>query len=405
MPDPAPAPVQHSGQSSTRSSEIRALTGLRGVAALFVVLYHATGYFRFPDPWQHYIRHGYISVDLFFVLSGFVMAMTYGKLFDGAFQWPSFRKFILMRVARVWPLFALMTILTALLIPTVLGKRYYYEDVLHGLIPNLTMTQAWGLANSIVRPSWSISTEWAAYLVFPLLVMAGLKGTWRRALLWGALAVGALALVAYGPLWFGQTARRSGPLDIAASYAAGTMLRCLLSFFIGMVAYRFRALVPSRAAVLILCAALLLIAWRPSDVLLVGLFALLIMSLSNDEGPVAAVLSWKPVYLSGVWSYAIYLIHDVVLFGVFRTLPKYGLTLPGERAHWLMAAIAFTVALSALAHYGFEKPSRNALRALIGRLSAKKPDLRAVPASVATTTEGPAETLEALPVSAAERRH
>lgn len=401
MPDPAPAPA--------RTSEIRALTGLRGIAALFVVLYHATGYFRFPDPWQHYVRHGYISVDLFFVLSGFVMAMTYGRLFDTGFQWASFRKFILLRVARVWPLFALMTLMTAALIPTVLGKRYYYEDVWHGLIPNLTMTQAWGLANSIVRPSWSISTEWAAYLVFPVLVVGALKGSWRRALLWGALAAGLLGLVAYGPLWFGQAARRTGPLDIAASYATGTMLRCLLSFFIGMVAYRFRTLIPSRAALLILCAALLLIIWRPSDLLLVGLFAALIMALSADEGPVARALSATPVYLTGAWSYAIYLIHDVVLFAVFRTLPGYGLALPGERVHWLWMGIALTLGLSALAHYAFEKPSRKALRDLISRLSTRRTPLRPVTlsplAGSVPTTEGPAESPESLPVSAAESRH
>jgi peptidoglycan/LPS O-acetylase OafA/YrhL len=391
---------------AARSSEIRALTGLRGVAALFVVLYHATGYFRFPDPWQHYVRHGYISVDLFFVLSGFVMAMTYGKLFDTGFQWANFRKFILMRVARVWPLFALMTLITAALIPTVLGERYYYEDVWHGLLPNLTMTQAWGLANSIVRPSWSISTEWAAYLVFPLLVIGALKGSWQRALVWAALAVGLLALVAHGPLWFGQTVRRSGPLDIAASYASGTMLRCLLSFFVGMVAYRFRAVVPTRTAILFVVVSLLLIAWRPSDLILVGLFAGLIMALSDDEGPVAKALSWRPVYLSGVWSYAIYLIHDVVLFGIFRTLPKFGLALPGERVHWLWAAIGVTVALGALAHYGFEKPSRDVLRRLIGRWTARKPELHAVTgdlsAEPAPTTTGPVTPRAELPVSAAK---
>ncbi|ESQ80091.1 acyltransferase [Asticcacaulis sp. YBE204] len=375
--------------TAAKSGEIRALTGLRGVAALYVVLYHATGYFRFPEPWQHYVKHGYIAVDLFFVLSGFVMAMTYGRMFEGRFEPRAFGKFILLRVARVWPLFALMTVITALLIPTVLGTRYYFEDLARAILPNLTMTQAWGLANSIVRPSWSISTEWAAYLLFPLMVVAALRWSWQKALIAAAVAAGLLALVAYGPLWFGQAARRTGPLDIAASYATGTMLRCLLSFFIGMVAFRFRALIPSRAALLILGVSLLLLAWRPSDLILVGLFALLVMALSTDEGPVAKALGSGAAYKLGLWSYAIYLIHDVVLFAVYRTLPKFGLALPGERIHWLWASIAVTIALSALAHYGFEKPSRNGLRAVIGRKKAP-------------TTKGQVESLGSLPVSAAE---
>ena len=71
-------------------SEIRSLTGLRGVAAVLVLFYHAMSRGTGFQPLDRIIHHGYISVDLFFVLSGFVMAMTYGSgVVRGAVWQPS----------------------------------------------------------------------------------------------------------------------------------------------------------------------------------------------------------------------------------------------------------------------------------------------------------------------------
>jgi peptidoglycan/LPS O-acetylase OafA/YrhL len=346
----------------SKSNEVLSLTGLRGVAAIYVVLYHATGYLSFPGGMQGFIKHGYISVDLFFVLSGFVMAMTYGRMFaqtsETSFDLKTFKTFIILRLARVWPLFALMTLITAALIPTVLGKAYYHEDLGRALMSNFTMTQTWGMSNSIVRPSWSISTEWAAYLLFPVLVMGALNRSRVIAFLSLTIAILSLSLIAYGPLWFGQGLRRVGPLDLASSYAVATHIRCLGAFVIGMVAFRFRHWVPSRAAPLIGILIFGLLFWRASDVILVGLFGLLIMSLSADKGVIAKALSHPIVYSLGLWSYAIYLIHDLILFLVFKTFA--GLNLGAYQA--LGLAVLVTIGLSALAYYGFEKPTRAYLR-------------------------------------------
>ena len=86
------------------AADIRALTGVRGVAAAVIVLYHfgdvqlSTGgtasYFRIP--------FGYLPVDLFFMLSGFVMALTYRDAFDSGGM-KTFATFMLKRVARLYP--------------------------------------------------------------------------------------------------------------------------------------------------------------------------------------------------------------------------------------------------------------------------------------------------------------
>lgn len=119
-------------------AEIKALTGLRGVAAIYVVAYHMTGHWKQP-PWlTTFIKHGYLSVDLFFILSGFVMALTYGGLFIDRFRWSDYRRFLLVRLARVYPLYLLMTLITLILILTLLGKTYYREDLVRAILPNLS---------------------------------------------------------------------------------------------------------------------------------------------------------------------------------------------------------------------------------------------------------------------------
>ena len=87
-----------------KSREIRALTGLRGIAALYVVFFHANGLHAFPSVVRPFVSHGYMAVDLFFILSGFVMAMTYGGLFENGFNFNNFKTFLLLRLARIYPL-------------------------------------------------------------------------------------------------------------------------------------------------------------------------------------------------------------------------------------------------------------------------------------------------------------
>jgi peptidoglycan/LPS O-acetylase OafA/YrhL len=202
-----------------KSREIRALTGLRGIAALYVVFFHANGLHAFPAAIRPFVSHGYIAVDLFFILSGFVMAMTYGGLFENGFSFAAFRKFLLLRLARIYPLYILMTVITAVMITTVLSGTYRFDDnVLRALPYNITMTHVWGLAYSIVPPSWSISTEWAAYLLFPVCVLVAMWLPRRYALLGVVAAFGILLSVAYGPQWMTHHAHRGiGKLDVVHS--------------------------------------------------------------------------------------------------------------------------------------------------------------------------------------------
>ena len=367
------APARTIPASTAPKGEIRALTGLRGIAALYVVFFHANGQYRMPDLIRPFIRHGYMAVDLFFILSGFVMAMTYAGLFEKGFCFKSFKQFLLLRLARIYPLFALMTVLTAILIATVLSKTYSFDHLGTALLFNFTLTHVWGFANSVVPPSWSISTEWAAYLLFPAGVFIGLRLPRRWSLLGLFVSFAVLAVIAYGPAWIAQTEmrHRHGPLDIASSYAIGTTLRCLASFYIGLVAYRFRDVIPARGAGVFFLLIIGLLCLKDTDLLLIPAFALLIMSLSTDEGWVARLLQNRVCYWLGIISYALYLIHDLVLRIVFKAIPAAGFHYPMLTA--LIASIVISLALATLSHYGYEKPSRKIFRNMVGRWFGSHP--------------------------------
>lgn len=375
QPVSAPAAEPISDQTTApvaKTSEIKALTGLRGIAALYVVLFHANGLVALPMQIRPFIRHGYIAVDLFFILSGFVMAMTYGHMFKDGFNFSNFKRFLMLRLARIYPLYILVTLVTALMITTVLSETYHFaDDVLRALPYNISMTHVWGLAYSIVPPSWSISAEWAAYLLFPPGAWLAMCGQRRFALLGAVAAFGLLIYIAFGPYWLTLTHKFAGQINVVHSYAPGTTLRCLASFYLGLVAFRFRDLVPARAAAVMAPLALGLLWFRSTDLGLVVVFTLLIMALSYDTGAVARMLQTRIIYWLGVISFALYLVHDLVQKIVFHSFPAWGIGAGIPGLAWLAISLAMCLGIAALAHYGYEKPSRRWARNLISQVESR----------------------------------
>lgn len=156
--------------------QVDALTGLRGIAAWLVVFYHVRESFApsLPAAVTAVFAKGYLAVDLFFVLSGFVLWMTWGHRFatEGLRAAPDFWR---KRVARVWPLHAVVLTATVgfALVITATGRplpaAYRWDELpLHYLL-----VQNWGFTKALAwnDPSWSISTELAAYLLFPVIAI------------------------------------------------------------------------------------------------------------------------------------------------------------------------------------------------------------------------------------------
>ncbi len=369
------------GSRGFGQGEIRCLTGLRGVAATLVMLYHFTlGMPAGTVPMQTFLQNGYLWVDLFFVLSGFVMAYAQAPLFASGYRLRAHAGFLLTRIARIYPLYAVVILESACL----MAWRTPQLDVAgfgRTLLLNLGLVQAWGLAPSLEGAAWSISTEWGAYLLFPLLLAATVLGSRRLAVVAGAaalLAIGAIAL-APGPFSYpGQG--RSGPLDVYSPATAVPLVRCIAEFSLGLLAFRVARRLsagPQRragaVALLTLAAILAALSQAGWDVLVVALFAVLLVALAPQRGVVGRVLGASAPYRLGQWSYSIYLIHDKFSHpaGTLQAWLAGQVPLPSVVAAVLMSLTV--IACAAVSFFVIERPVRNWLLPFVRRWATRPP--------------------------------
>jgi len=351
------------------------LTEARGLAAWLIVLYHA----RLSMPWLpapvlHGLAKGYLAVDFFFLLSGFVLYLSSHGAFarDGLRATPDFLR---RRLARIYPLYATMLAAMAAfaLLLTLTGRdttAYPWRDLpLH-----LLMMQNWGLISGLFWnvPGWSISTEFAANLLFPLAVTALPPArAGRGLLLLGLLATGAVlaaALRAMGAETLGQDIAHTG------------LIRCLCEFWAGCLicALWLRgAEKPARGPVLLALALLLggLAAWAgraDSEIWAFPLAtgaALYLMAEASRRLPSPA-RPLRPLLAAlrrlGDISYATYLGH-YLLFVLFKLLfVRDAANIPPLS---MAGYCALLLALSELLYRGVEQPGR---RWMAARLTPRR---------------------------------
>lgn len=304
------------GADPRSPAQLDALTGLRGIAAWFVVLYHArlmlTGIL--PGEAIGFMGKGYLAVDLFFMLSGFVMWYNYAPKFRalGLAETPAF---LWRRMARIWPLHAVILAAMAgfalVLVATGRGITSYpfAELPLH-----LTLTQNWGFTSALSwnHPAWSISTELAAYLVFPLAVCAVRWENWRSAALLALIG----ALLAALHLVFAL----NDYAELGDAIPRLGLPRCLLEFAIGNLACILWQRWRNRPGIAPACAiaasaALGLGTWLgwAETAFIPFVFAAGLMALALDRGAVAGLLGAAVPRWLGEISYSTYLAHFFLL--------------------------------------------------------------------------------------------
>lgn len=363
-------------QNGTRPRELPGLTPLRGVAALWVVFYHFSAEYL-PQlntkDFSHIIPKGYLAVDLFFLLSGFVLAHVYGGGLECGRQC-RFLPFIRARLARVYPLH-LFVLIVFVSLTLAIGLLHHqpgrlYEPIpltgersLMALIANLFMLQGVRAgALSWNYPAWSISTEFMAYLAFPLLLplvwRAGTKVRLGLAvLLLGALAGFSYATGDYFNQWDGAIA----------------VLRCLDEFLMGCVAYvtlgrnAGRIFANDWIAFATLGLLLLLLQSDGPDIAAVLLFAPLIVATVANDGLYGRMLNARPLIWLGEISYSLYLVQDLVKYATTHVLAAAGLhhrsqlSLPASAA-LCAAMLVICLAVSTLTHRLVEQPARRRLK-------------------------------------------
>ena len=335
-----------------KGGHLPALTGLRFLLALWVILHHLTGSGaaldpiarQLPGPIYALIRGGYLAVATFFVLSGFVLARSHGL---GVWRPERLRRYAVARFARIYPVYALSLAMVA---PFVIADRTPGKP---GLIANYgLLLQGWTghLPVGWNTPAWSLSCEVFFYICFPfaVLLLRRVHPAW--------LATGACFLTRM--LFLAGVRDDWKPLVHFADFVMGIAAASLYESLGGM-----RKRIPGYWLYVpgaVLGAAV--IAWP--NLLPVGLDlnsalrplnAMLLVGFALGTGAVARVLSSAPAVFLGKSSYAMYILHIPLLWWVKRWLP-----------HLPAAAYLGTVILVSAAVYRFfEEPANRYLRARI----------------------------------------
>ena len=378
------------------ASTLPALTGLRFVAVLCVVVYHfgtvrvaSAGLFGvLQSVGQRLSTYGLLGVNCFFILSGFVLAYRYIDVM-GTLR-GSRRAFWGARFARVYPLYAVALLLGC-------GPLLWYHDAATqrlmrlAFLPSAALLQAWvpALSTAWNPPGWSLSVEAFFYLCFPLLVVP--IGRLRSRQLVGLVAAS----------WTTMLLAPSALLMLlpAAAHAPGSYWEQIVSyepvlrlpeFMLGVALGRLWVLrgEPRRTTGgrphfypppwLVGLGLVTLLAYAPRlpfvllhDGLGDPLFAALIWSLARGKGQLAGLLSRPGTVLLGEASYGVYLLHWPLWMWLqhLGAVPAAPFALP-----YFAAYLVLTVALSLLSLRLVEMPARRALRqAFTGRSCAHRP--------------------------------
>jgi len=356
--------------------DLKPLTSLRFIAAFWVLLYHFKDHLGLGMGQFGLVADGYLGVDLFFTLSGFILAHVYLTSFEGGrFGYGGFLK---NRIARVYPmhLAALAAMLVLFAGATAMGAGVGSPDAFKwsDLPAHLFMVHAWGTTAAVGWnfPSWSISAEWAAYLLFPLIAALALKAQrWAGAFAIGALALCLLSFVVLDNLSAVLPGVGQNFSQMTAQIGA---LRILPSFLLGVALYAFgrNHAAPKSWAWPIVCVsagwivAVTSFGWWEGLVWF-GLAGLLYGLAETSRHGVDAPMSSRAVVFLGAASYALYMIHLPIDIVWFHALERLGVMETSDLLVRIGAVVGvFIACISAavVAYLCVEEPARKLIRKL-----------------------------------------
>lgn len=326
-------------------TELRQLTSARGIAAWLVVGYHIRQSIAgLPVPVMCVLDRGYLAVDFFFLLSGFVIWLAWGQRLRGGDR-ATIARFLQKRIARIWPLhLAMLAMAMGIVAVLAATGRHDGSFPLRELPLHVLLVQNWGFTDRLSwnDPAWSISCELAAYLLCPVLVAAL---DWRR------LSTAALAGIAATCLLALYVVMADQP-DLGADIARFGLARCLAEFATGTILAALWVRGVGRRAWL--AAPIPIVGWwlgAPETLVVPAALACLLLALAHTP----RLLQGRAIHWLGDISYATYLSH-FLLWKIFK------LAFVRDAAAVPPPSIALYLVLvlgaSALFYHWFERPAQ-----------------------------------------------
>jgi peptidoglycan/LPS O-acetylase OafA/YrhL len=383
--------------SSGRPAPLHALTGLRFVAALHVLLFHfGSPLASWLPTWAHRIvGSGFVGVGLFFLLSGFILAYSYPELGE---SWVARRQFWLARFARVYPVFAAAFVAS---VPFVVASALEFHPPLVASarllitgLSSLTLLESWTpwTASGWNYPSWSLSVEALLYALFPFVLPLAKRVRFPLltivALWLAALAIPALVSSLLPVALHATPASTSGVVKLVRYFPLLHVPAFLMGILLGRLFLHRSRLSGRRSAGLAAAGAggalaILMVSDRvPHLVLHNGLllpaFAALIYGLAHGRGALVWVLSSRPLVLLGEASYSLYLF-QVPLFEAAKWVAVRGGMAVNSIA-FVLSYVAFAVATSLVVFRYLEEPARRRLRTLAASRPSESTGLSGVAA-------------------------
>jgi peptidoglycan/LPS O-acetylase OafA/YrhL len=348
---------------------IEALTGLRAFAAIWVVAFHFRSEITTMLPGLRAVlpaaEAGRIGVDLFFVLSGFILAYNYAGTF-GSLSARSYGRFLWLRLARIYPVH-LVTL--AALVAVVLAMRAIgmtpepvnqYSDAT--IWSNLLMVHAWwGMELTWNYPAWSISAEWLAYLLFPVIMLALSRVRSPYAAVAGVVAsyIGMYTIYVMFPTHW--------PFPVPLVRIGGEFLAGVFLYLVyqtgGDQTWRWSRIAPAALGGLI-AVATILEAVGQSAIWSAPLCAILILALARARGWLSDLLGSRWAVYLGKVSYSLYMTHALCQLALTRAFPPE--TFAGSDLPVRLTAVACYAAvvlvIAVVVYHFIEEPSRKFMR-------------------------------------------
>ncbi|HEX4721567.1 MAG TPA: acyltransferase [Pseudonocardiaceae bacterium] len=368
--------------------EILPLTGLRIVAALWVVVFHVGGNIHTEWPALGHVlspilAHGDLGVDLFYALSGFVLTLNYADRIGRRLSRALTANFIWARLSRVWPVFFVTLCIAGAWHGALIAAHSHDPVAVRdfsalSFLRQFTLTVLWTSADNNRLtwdgPAWSVSAEWLAYLLFPIIALLLIRlarvATARQLLVFGLFAVFPVVLFGivgkglYGTsyMWL---LRILGEF-LAGSFACLAARRIVRTARVGRIASWWSALL-ILATIGILYGSHL-VKHPQLSVLVVPLFAPLLLALSLADGGIARTLSTKAFVLGGHFSYSVYLVHMLMVEPIWWAQSEWPGVLGDGRPMFdvLLALVPVFACVGGYCMWRWvEEPARRTMRAMV----------------------------------------